>query len=753
MIEYAETQKQIFSMYFPDYMCFVDTSVNSDDIQTFYQAQGKSFLFCACKHREGSDIPYLDGCIFLDKVEDRSPKTFIQCMGRVLRKDPLNQKSFGLVLDLKASSSMDIINRIHPFLSMDGTHIFPWQTTSSSHPSFSIKQLLMVNPKVTEPKATDPTVDGPNVSEPKATDPKVTDPQAYKTDESIHITHPNSNSTIQDLISLFIRPIPNELYQQRLDHELDLLKQKNLIPYILQALNVLKLTGSMIHVTRGSCGSSLVCYLLGISHVDPVKYNISFARFLNIHRSTLPDIDYDFPYHLRNDVFVALEERYPGKIARISNHVYYHDKSALREAIRKEGIRQFIPKFEVMKVVSEMDMGIQEKIMKTKKDLEGTFKCYSLHCGGIIYYPDGVPQNKVLHKDSSTILSQVTMNKEEVAKEKHFKIDILSSRGLAIIHDLSQLHDPPTFDPKVFEMLCQGDNIGVTLAESPLMRKTFLKFQPKTIEDLALCLSIIRPAAKDARDAEVDDLSEEEIQELLSSKIIYDDDAIKYISTLLNCSEDDGDKFRRIFAKGDKKGIEEFKSLCSDETAIKVLKRLTKYSFCKAHAFSYAQLVYDLAFYKLHHPVDFWKAVLKHSQSSYKKWVHIYHARLYQVSKTVKDVSIYAENRRSKIDGLETPLAQMRKFGYWVMVTDDFFPGSYFYQVTDTSFCFCGLIASMKKLSHQIILYLGVEKNLYIEVIIQDEDFIHSKWIGCKGTAKVVSDSQKVYEATKYNFF
>jgi DNA polymerase III alpha subunit len=347
----------------------------------------------------------------------------------------------------------------------------------------------------------------------------------------------------------------------------------------------------------------------------------------------------------------------------------------------------------------------------------------------------------------------VTLNKEEVSKEKFFKIDILSSRGLAVIHDLQKIYDSPVHDPLVYEMLCQGDNIGVTLAESPLMRKTLLKFQPKSIEDLAMCLSVIRPAAKDARNLEVEDLDEEEIQQLLSQKIIYDDDAIHYISSLLGCSEDDADKFRRVFAKGDKKGIEEFRQLVQDEEPIRVLKRLSAYGFCKAHAFSYAQLVYDLAYYKLHAPKDFWRSVLKHSQSSYKHWVHIYEARLHGVNKTVKDVSIYAENRRKKIQNLPTPLDQMRKYGYWVMKTEDFFPGSYFYQMTDEVYGFSGLIASLKKVRNKWIIYLGVERKIFIEVIIENLDFVHSKWIGCKGTATQVSAQQKVYQATKYTFF
>jgi DNA polymerase III alpha subunit len=105
---------------------------------------------------------------------------------------------------------------------------------------------------------------------------------------------------IPDIRSLFIREVPNDpKYTERLEYELALIQEKNLASYLIQAIQILNITKNMPHITRGSCGSSLVCYLLGISHVDPVHYNIKFARFLNEYRNNLPDIDLDFPHHLR----------------------------------------------------------------------------------------------------------------------------------------------------------------------------------------------------------------------------------------------------------------------------------------------------------------------------------------------------------------------------------------------------------------------------------------------------------------------
>ena len=89
--------------------------------------------------------------------------------------------------------------------------------------------------------------------------------------------------------------------------ELKLIKKKKLESYLIRAVSILKITNYIPHVTRGSCGSSLVCYLLGISNVDPIKMDISFSRFLNRYRNNLPDIDFDFPHYLRDEVFLKLE--------------------------------------------------------------------------------------------------------------------------------------------------------------------------------------------------------------------------------------------------------------------------------------------------------------------------------------------------------------------------------------------------------------------------------------------------------------
>ena len=107
--------ENIFSQFYIG----IDTSKTNDNSYEIYsKKENNAILFCASKHREGSDIPNLDGCIFMDHVSNRSERLFVQCIGRVLRKDKLNKKNYGLVIDLKAISAVQICNRIQYFLKL-----------------------------------------------------------------------------------------------------------------------------------------------------------------------------------------------------------------------------------------------------------------------------------------------------------------------------------------------------------------------------------------------------------------------------------------------------------------------------------------------------------------------------------------------------------------------------------------------------------------------------------------------------------
>lgn len=737
MIQLCFNLASLWSTVFTDYTICIDCSVSQNqysDYTVFEKCEKNALLFCACKHREGSDIQNLDGCIFLDGVDTRCSRLFVQSLGRVLRLDKHNVKQKGLIIDVKARSSSYICSNINSYLQLPN-HVFPWRYDYQC--KTINKKLIRFNTLI------------------------MTDSQ----DLPVMIEKEITITPATDLKSKFIRTIPDDIkYQTRLNQELQLIIDKNLVEQLTRALCILDITKDIPHITRGSCGSSLICYLLGISHVDPVKYNIKFARFLTTHRNTLPDIDLDFPHQLREEVFMKIENMWPGKVARISNHVFYHEKSALRQAIRNAGIHQFIGKNDIRKHVATLDSHTQEFIKTETDRLTDTFRYHSLHCGGIVYYEDGVPQDLVLNNEHKRkhVIPQVYHNKHDISKHQNFKIDILSSRALSQLHEAvkyrdiqfeNYFHDKPTF-----EMLSRGENLGITLAESPLMRKAFMKVKPNSMEDIAICLSLIRPAATDARNAfgenEGDDVQEH---------IIFDDDAIEMISNNFEISDDDADRYRRAFAKNDKDEIENFKNTvlkdCTVEQQrayIRKLSNLASYGFCKSHAMSYAQLVYKLAYIKCHFPKRFWKSTLNNCDSYYKKWVHYYESYLAGVNvfqKCLKrdDVSIYAKNRQKKLTTM-TQEEQLRAFGYWHIENDRFFPGC-FYQENDNTCVshFRGIIASVKIKNNKstkrknLMYFIGVDKQKYIQVNIYDVEFYNPRFIGIVGSGVFKNELDREY--------
>lgn len=765
MIHYSLDTLHIWKKYFPQMSFYIDNSKNSIGYQSFYESKGNAFLFCANKHREGSDIPYLDGCVFIDNVLFRSSKVFIQCIGRVLRKDKEQKKQYGLIIDCNANKVSNICNRINKYLCLNNhLHIFPWNYQIRYIYELEIQSLIMKN-------------------------------EILKIKAEIE-----KDYTIEDLEPYLIRKylLNKNNYYTRYLYEIQLLIEKKLIKYLIQAIHILKLTKDIPHVTRGSCGSSLVCFLLGISHVDPIEYNITFERFLTKYRNNLPDIDLDFPYNIRDDIFLKIElhEDYIGKVARISNHIYYKDKSAVRQAIRNVGIRKFIGKYDIDKEIKKCNISLQNKIKEETKKLKNTFRGYMLHCGGIVYYPNGIPKEHIL---PSKINNQIKLNKHDIAKEKHFKIDILSSRALAKYEEICknifgtyiELTDLK-YDMKVYEMLCRGDNIGLTLGESPLIRKAFIKIQPRNIYDIAVCLAIIRPAVSNNRyeisnkinikndymedikykkELIFDDniIEEKKINSFLQKELIFDDDAIEIISRECGISKDIADNYRRIFSKNDKDGIKEFEDAYNNKELSKKLKNLHKYSFCKSHAISYAQLIYGLAFMKCNYPEEFWKISMKHYESSsslYKKWVYDINintnSNILNYTKS-KNISIYAQNRRKNIDIHLNKFSlhqQLKLYGTWNMTLKSykFFPKCYSYidnnNVDNSNILyFNGIIATSRRVSNKHVFFIGTEINEFYEVII-DNKFIKTNIrhiIGIKGQY-IINQYEILYKSIEYKY-
>ena len=526
------------------------------------------------------------------------------------------------------------------------------------------------------------------------------------------------------LVELFERECPEEkVYQDRLDEELEIIEAKDFVETYLQVYTIIDIIkrNNSIWLLRGSGASSLVAYLMGIHDIDPIKQNIPLERFLNWTRQDQPDFDIDLPYDVRDFILSQVGEEYPGMVSRISNRVMYSEKTAMREAIRRCGYRKFVPKyFKVENIFSDKET--QKKCHEIAQDLLGEQRNWSKHCGGIVIWKEGIPENLIL-KDN-----QLAIDKYDVEDNNWIKIDLLCNRGLAQLRELdpeTKLCDYPEDDKLTAELLCRGDVMGLTQSESRTMRKTILALQPTNMYDVALALALIRPAAADGgRKASYFREGK--------AKFVFDEDALTFISSAIGCSLSEADKYRRAFRKLNTKLMLEFKQKAKNNKIYQELTHLRKYSFAKGHSIAYGQMVWALAYHKARRPKEFWEATLKHNQSSYKKWVHKREAINNGVQlKNIKKGTIYD---------------QFTKTGWW---DGNVFLPKMGTKVEDGKVWFSGIVAQFKKLRRGkymcVLMTIGVDDGQYLDLVITKKfPFGYYTCIGGWGYEKVIHNSSHI---------
>lgn len=430
---------------------------------------------------------------------------------------------------------------------------------------------------------------------------------------------------LETLVGKFVRDLPQgQDYANRLAEELEIIAKLGFAKHFLRVVEILNLTRDIPHITRGSAGSSLICWLLGISSVDPIKERIPLSRFMNPKRDDLPDIDLDFPHWQQETVMNRIFKHWPGQSARVSNYVTYKEKSAVREAAKRFGAKGKLKRNFKLEDVIEKDL-VQDAERLANK-LLGKKRCISKHCGGILIFDRSVPKS-LINGDN-----QILLDKYEIEDLEHFKIDILANRGLSQLWEIEQrdLLDYPEEDEATAELLSRGDVLGVTQAESPAMKRLFRAIQPRSRADCVLGTALIRPVATMGRRRAsfFQDWSKDGFDET----IVFEDDAIELISEILGCDQYEADMWRRAFAKKNEEKMFEFMQLVGDhprrDDVFAALKELSHFGLCRAHAINLGRLIWALAYQKAHNPERFWQAALKHCQGSYARWVYWQEAKL-----------------------------------------------------------------------------------------------------------------------------
>jgi len=401
---------------------------------------------------------------------------------------------------------------------------------------------------------------------------------------------------------------------------------------------------------RGSGASSVVAYLLGITNVCPIAYDLPFERFLHEGRKDYPDIDVDFSWRVRDDVLAHVFERF-GDVAMVSTHITFQPRSAFREAAKAFG---YSDDQVTLLQKGRVDVPDRPKIERAARALLGLPRHLSVHPGGIVLRPDGAAPLERAEK--GVIVTQY--DKDTVEAAGLVKIDLLGNRALSTIRETLDIVERTTgrrldveklpADEASVRLLREARTIGCNQLESPAMRSLIRMMRPVDAKGLMKALALIRPGAASCGMKEAFVRRERGIEAAPARGLLpdtheimlYEDDAMLVVSALTGLSLAEGDRFRRRVQKlkTDEERVAvsfEFLELAvhhgTDREVAQDLwiqmAKFTEFSFCRAHAASYAVLAWASCWLAAHHPVAHWVAALNNNQGLYDARVYLEQAK------------------------------------------------------------------------------------------------------------------------------
>ena len=461
--------------------------------------------------------------------------------------------------------------------------------------------------------------------------------------------------------------------ESRLNKELELIHAKGFAGYFLLVQDIVQHGGATRICGRGSGAASLVSYALELSNVDPVGTNLMFERFLTKERTDPPDMDIDFAWDERNEVIQSVFERYGrDRVAMVANHNYYKPRGALRAVAQAFGRPESELK-QLARYVRQWDGGLAraaqnpawDEVLRWGTALTGHFCQFSVHPGGTVITPGPMWQHAAYQPaPAKEGVSTTSWDKDGVENYGLVKIDLLGNRSLAVIRDAYRVlgsqvaKEPGTHsrqDPATQHLLAAGDSIGVFYVESPATRQLQQRVHKGDFETLVIHSSLIRPAAsrwidryvKRCRGEEAFEPADPVFAGLLSESfgvLVYQEDVIKVCVELAGWSHFEADQLRKLLGKNDceaklpiferrfrsggaAKGV---RQAVVDE-AWDMIRTFQGYSFCKPHSASYAQVSFESAWIKAHHPAVFFASVITNQGGFYPAIAYLGDARRHRI--------------------------------------------------------------------------------------------------------------------------
>ena len=451
-------------------------------------------------------------------------------------------------------------------------------------------------------------------------------------------------------------------YESRIDYELSVIDKMGFNAYFLivsDFVTYAKKRDIPVGPGRGSGAGSLVAFLIGITDVDPMEFDLLFERFLNPERVSMPDFDIDFCYNRREEVIEYVKSKYgDDKVAQIVTFGTLAPRAAVRDVGRAIGmpygkvdtVAKLIPRDAAsieeaiataeLKALYTTDAEIK-KLIDLSMKLEGMPRHASTHAAGVVMTEKPTYEYVPLSYSGTGVVTQFDMNVD--ARLGLVKFDFLGLRYLTVISDAVReikKHTPsfdiskiPFDDKATFALLCDGKTDGVFQLESGGMKQVLSKLAPTCLEDIIACVALYRPGPMDSIDsfiarkhgAERVEYKIPELRDILDVTygcIVYQEQVMQICRTLAGYSYARADIVRRAMSKKKTAAMqaerEAFVNGCLDhgvskanaEEIFEEMLGFAKYAFNKSHATAYGIISYRTAYLKAHYPAEYFSALL-----------------------------------------------------------------------------------------------------------------------------------------------
>ena len=464
--------------------------------------------------------------------------------------------------------------------------------------------------------------------------------------------------------------------EERIKFELNTIKNTGYPGYFLivqDITNKAKKLGVTVGPGRGSAAGSVVAYCIGITNIDPIKYNLLFERFLNPDRISLPDIDIDFDDEGRDKIIEYVINKYGyDQVAQIITYGSMAAKSSIRDAGRvlelplseTDKLAKLIPErpsinlidsFKEVPELSEIrkQKTLQAEVLKQAEIIEGSIRNIGTHACGIIITPDKltnyIPVSK--SKDSELLITQ--FDNSVIESAGMLKMDFLGLKTLSILNTAVKnvklttgkkidLDNLTLDDPKTYKLFQNGYTNGTFQFESYGMQKHLKSLKPDRFEDLIAMNALYRPgpmeyipnyiARKHGKEKIIYDLPE--MEEFLSETYgitVYQEQVMLLSQKLANFSKGEADQLRKAMGKKDAKLLEKLKPKFFEggqKNNIKsnILEKIwsdwqsfAAYAFNKSHSTCYSVIAYKTAYMKANFTAEYMASVLTHNQNNIEK--------------------------------------------------------------------------------------------------------------------------------------